>query len=142
MEPQESLWVLGDRYTFLLSTPAIAIIEIESGYQHGPPLHSHQQEIETLYVLEGELEVHRAGEALTVRKGAFLHFPKGMLHTFRTLSPEGSRILVTIHPGTLAQLFREIGTTDQGKVADGNFLAQSQRKLLDLSEHYGLRIER
>ena len=140
MEQQEQLWVLGDLYKFHLSTAEIAIIEIESAFQHGPPPHSHQQEVETLYVLEGQLEIVRAGETLIARKGDFVHFPKGLLHNFKTISPEGARILVTIQPGELAQLFREIGTRDKDRATDEDVMTQAQQQLLGLSSQYGLQI--
>ena len=140
MTAPDQLWVLGDLYTFHLSSPEIAIIEIESDFHHGPPPHSHDQEVETLYVVEGELDVVRGSETLAAGKGSFVHFPKGVVHTFKTRSPEGSRILVTIQPGNLANLFREIGTRDPSLSADAVGMGQAQEKLIRLAEEYGLQV--
>ncbi|MGI4757002.1 MAG: cupin domain-containing protein [Janthinobacterium lividum] len=140
MNKPDQLWVLGDLYTFHLSTPELAIIEIKVGYESGPPLHSHRSEEETLFVLEGAVEVCVGTELSNAVPGNFIHFPKGVLHTFRATSPGGARILVTISPGTFAQLFREIGVSRAEDAADKHQMDAGKQKLMELSDMFGLYI--
>lgn len=140
MNKPDQLWVLGDRYTFHLTTPELAIIEIEVGYESGPPLHSHRSEEETLYVLEGAIEVSIGSEVSSATVGDFVHFPKGVLHTFKAISVGGARILVTITPGTFAQMFREIGVHRAEDAKDVHQMEASRQRLIELSDMFGLYI--
>ncbi len=135
-----STWVLGDRYTFLLSTPAVAILEVESNGQQGPPLHVHTAEEESFYVLEGELEITRDGATTTATKGDLIHFPRGTPHSFRNIAAGGSRILVVLTPGHFAQLFHQIGIADATEAQDPLQLQQTQQKLMSLAGDFGLQI--
>ena len=138
MSTKEQTWVLGDLYTLHLVSPELALIEIESRQQQGPPLHSHREEQESFFVVEGAIEVSRGGRLSTARKGDFVHFAKGELHTYRNVSPEGSRFLVTIAPGHFAQLFRDIGVNDASSAHDPRVLQETQAKLMSLASEYGL----
>ena len=140
MQQREQYWVLRDLYTFHLSTPELAIIEVESAEHHGPPPHAHSREDESFYVLSGRLQVLKGAEQLEVGEGDFVHFPKGVPHTFRTISPEGSRILVTLSPGSFAELFREIGVRDAQVAQNGDVLNLARTQLIAAAERYGLQV--
>ncbi len=141
MESLDQTWVLGDLYTFHLSTQELAVLEVETRAHLGPPLHSHANEDESFYVLEGELEVVHNGETRKVVPGDFIHLPKGTFHTFRNTAENGSRLLVLLRPGTFANLFRTIGITDAQQAQNPETLRQSQEKLLSVAPEYGLQIE-
>ena len=140
MNKPDRLWVLGDLYTFHLSTPELAVIEIEVAYQNGPPLHSHRSEEESVYDLSGAVEVTVNKEGCNKTTGGFVHFPKDVLHTFRAISPGGARILVTITPGTFSQLFREIGVSSAEEATNPTLTQAAVAKLMALSDMFGLHI--
>lgn len=140
MKQSEQIWVLGDLYTFHLSSPELSIIEVPAKAEQGPPLHSHITEDESFYVLEGELEVIHGSDMRTATAGDFIHFAKGTLHTFRNTAESGSRLLVILRPGSLADLFRMIGITNEHEAKNPALLRRSQEKLLALSGAYGLHI--
>jgi quercetin dioxygenase-like cupin family protein len=140
MTTKDSCWVLGDRYTFHLVSPALSVVEVESAEGHGPPPHIHGSEDETLFVLSGRLEVTKDDERFVAETGDFVLFPKGTLHTFRTVSAEGSRILVTLTPGKFAKLFKKIGVQSEAEAQDPAILEKSIQDLLLLADRYSLRI--
>lgn len=65
----------------------------------GADPHSHADEDEHFYVLEGELTFELDGEAVAVAPGDFLHVPRGVVHAFAN-GPRQARLLATFVPGT------------------------------------------
>ncbi len=51
----------------------------------GPPLHYHEEQDDTFYVLEGLLTVQAGEEILDLGPGDFLSIPPGVAHTFDNL---------------------------------------------------------
>ena len=74
----------------------------------GPPLHCHQREDELFYVLCGRFKFSLNGTLFFAEPGAFVFAPRGSLHTFRNISPEPSRLLVTCTPAGIETAFRDI----------------------------------
>jgi quercetin dioxygenase-like cupin family protein len=70
-------------------------------------MHIHSREDEWLYVLEGEVTFHVAGETYRGSAGAFMSFPRQIPHTF-TIETESARILVINTPGGFERMF-ELG---------------------------------
>lgn len=62
------------------------------------PLHVHNADDETWYVLEGTLCVRRGDEVVTAHAGSGVLVPKGMAHTFWNPSPEPVRYLLIMTP--------------------------------------------
>jgi quercetin dioxygenase-like cupin family protein len=71
----------------------------------GPPLHSHSNEDESWYVLEGELRFKLDGDVRRAPSGSFVFVPRGMPHCFQNVSSEGARILVTFAPAGMERFF-------------------------------------
>jgi quercetin dioxygenase-like cupin family protein len=65
--------------------------ELEPDFE-GPPPHSHEDHVDSFYVLEGEAEFLMEGEKLLLGAGAFVAAPPGVEHTF-TGGPGRSRLL-------------------------------------------------
>lgn len=76
----------------------------------GPPLHTHTKEDETMYVIEGELEVVLGDKTYTARPGDFAHMARGVPHRFKNVSDKPARMLLTYSPGGFEKWFLEIGT--------------------------------
>ena len=82
--------------------------------ESGPPLHIHERESESIYVLDGEVRVVANGEDFTLAPGGFVHMPKGSLHKFENTLKEPSRILLIFLPSGIEGYFRELGTPRVG----------------------------
>lgn len=87
----------------------ISVIESLAPFGDSPPLHVHTTEDEIFHVLEGVLRL-RVGEGERVLgAGETLLAPKGVPHTYRVESPEGSRWLVVTAHGDFERLVRAFG---------------------------------
>lgn len=76
----------------------------------GPPLHVHHREHEAFYILEGEFEFHREGQApLRATAGDFIHTPKGVPHTYRNAGGAVGRMLGLASPAGIERFYAEIG---------------------------------
>jgi len=69
-----------------------------------PPLHVHKNEDEWFYMLDGEVTFHAGGESHLGGVGAFVHFPRGIPHTFTVESPT-ARFLLMNTPGGFERMF-------------------------------------
>jgi quercetin dioxygenase-like cupin family protein len=71
------------------------------------PLHTHPNAEEAIYVLEGEILVHVAGEEHRVGEHGLLVAPRGVPHAFLVTS-ETARLLCLQTPGTGEAFYREV----------------------------------
>ena len=89
---------------------ALSVFEIT--VEGGPPLHIHDHEHESFYVLEGELSVICGDDHFEVRTGSFVFMPRGRAHRF--WSTHGSaRVLLIAVPGGIEDYFRELHSADE-----------------------------
>jgi mannose-6-phosphate isomerase-like protein (cupin superfamily) len=95
---------------------ALSVFEIT--VTEGPPLHAHDHEHESFYVLEGELSVICGDDHFEVRTGSFVFMPRGRAHRF--WSTNGSaRVLLIAVPGGIEDYFQELHAaqeTERGAV--------------------------
>ena len=70
----------------------VAIVE-KTPRSEGPPLHTHENEDDSFYVLEGEMTFLVEDERLTAGPGTFVLVPPGVLHTFANESDAPARML-------------------------------------------------
>lgn len=72
--------------------------ELEPGFE-GPPPHSHEDHVDSFYVLDGEAEFELEGGRVVLGAGSFVAAPPGVEHTFTGgLGP--SRVLNVHAPST------------------------------------------
>jgi quercetin dioxygenase-like cupin family protein len=93
--------------------PHVSIFEftIEGPFE-GPEPHTHADETDSFYVLEGELDVYVNGEWTRVAAGAFLSAPPGVEHGF-TKRDSGTVRFLNIHaPGGFEQSLRAMSVQD------------------------------
>ena len=92
-----------------------AFAQIESFDPRGTatPLHVHHNEDEAFYILEGEVTFLVGDERIDVAAGDFLFAPRDIPHAYVVRS-ERSRILSTISPAGIEQLFVSLGTPVAG----------------------------
>jgi quercetin dioxygenase-like cupin family protein len=108
-----TIGVVGDVYRFLATGDETggkyAMFEALVPPGGGPPPHVHSREEESFYVLEGEITFQVNGETIVARAGTFANMPIGSLHSFRNATDQPARMIISVAPAGLEQMFFEIG---------------------------------
>ena len=116
VEPDEgeALWFNNDLLTLKATGAATdgAFVLVEELARRGKrtPLHTHPDDAETFYVIEGELRFHVDGRERTLGAGGVASVPAGMPHAY-VVESETARSLILITPGSAAMVafFRDAG---------------------------------
>jgi quercetin dioxygenase-like cupin family protein len=110
----KSFWLLTDLHTFKLvgddTDGAYTVAELVAGPELGPPPHIHRDHDESFYILEGRFDFSLAGQEFTALAGAFVHLPKGVVHTHRAGGGASARALVIQSPAGVERFIEEAGT--------------------------------
>lgn len=119
----EALGVAGGNYRILLSGAETdgkyAVVEMTVPPGGGPPPHEHPLTSETFYILEGEFRFSTIEGDRFAGEGELVSIPlNGPVHHFRNVSRKMAKLLCTVVPAGLEDVFRVIGTP----VAPGEFL--------------------
>jgi mannose-6-phosphate isomerase-like protein (cupin superfamily) len=116
----------------------------------GAPLHSHRNEDEYSYVLEGRIGVQLGDEILEAGPGELVFKPRGLPHAFWNAGDEPARLLELISPAGFENYFREmaplLAAEQPDEAAIGQVLGRYELDLdfgtiPALAERHGLRIE-
>ena len=138
VEPEagDTLAVAGGNYRVVISGEMTggnyAVIEMLVPPGGGPPPHAHPNMQEMFYVLEGEVEFKTENGSTLVRQGGFINIPLGgAVHCFKNESGMLAKLLCTVVPAGLEEIFRQIGIP----AAPGEFippppLTPERKKLL------------
>ncbi len=106
-----SYWGPGDLYTWLVtgeeSGGAYFAMLATVPPQGGPPLHIHQNEEETFYVLDGTPTFRLGDERIVARPGDFVNIPRGARHCFRNFSDAPATMILTFTPAGIERFFEE-----------------------------------
>ncbi len=128
------LSVLGDEVEILVSTRqgggACSVITQQCAPGSGPPLHVHEFEDETFYVLEGSFEFRRGSDRIDATAGQVVFGPHGVPHTFKNVGSTKARVMCVATPGGLDLYFEEIS-----RLA----LPPDAAKLAAISDRYGIK---
>jgi len=87
----------------------------------GPPLHTHANEDESWYVLEGDLRFRIDGEVRDAPQGSFVFVPRGTPHCFRNAGDRPARILVLFNPSGMERFFERFAALGGGEAGPGAF---------------------
>jgi quercetin dioxygenase-like cupin family protein len=99
------------------------------------PLHTHANEDEYSYVLQGEVGVQIGDEVAVATKGDLVFKPRGVQHAFWNAGDTPARVLEIISPAPFAKYFEEISPLMLGP--DGpDFPA-----IAELQARYGLTMD-
>ena len=137
--------VVGDVYRFLATgedtNGKYAIWEAIVPPGGGPPPHVHSREEESFYVLDGEITFTVNGERVVAKAGTFANMPVGTPHSFKNESSLPSKMLLSVAPAGLEQMFFEVGVP----LAEGATTAlpptkEEIEKLLAVAPKYGIEI--
>jgi mannose-6-phosphate isomerase-like protein (cupin superfamily) len=115
----------------------------------GAPLHTHRNEDEYSYVLEGRVGLQLGDEVLEAGPGELVFKPRGIPHAFWNAGDEPARLLELISPAGFESYFREVApllaAAEPDEAAIGEILARYELDMdFDtipaLAERHGLRL--
>ena len=119
------------------------LLDVHLGRQRGggPPPHVHSREEEAFYILEGEITLQINDQRLVAKAGTFANLPIGSLHSFKNESGKPAKMLISVAPAGLEQMFFEVGLP----LAEGATTALPPtkaeiEKLLAIAPRYGIEI--
>lgn len=75
----------------------------------GPPPHVHSREEESFYILEGEITFTIGDDRIVAQAGTFAQLPPGTPHGFKNESDRTARMLISVAPAGLEEMFFECG---------------------------------
>lgn len=75
----------------------------------GPPLHVHEKENETYYVLEGRFEFICDEDRVEGGPGTFVFAPRGYPHAYKNVGDTPGRLIFGFTPGGIEAFFTELG---------------------------------
>ena len=97
-----------------------------------PPPHSHRDNEEFFYVVEGAVTYSVDAETRELTPGEWMSTPRGSVHGFRNVGSQTARAIVMLSPDIGAQYFREVATVvNAGGPPD-------KAKLVAVMSRYGL----
>ncbi len=107
----------------------------------GPPPHVHSREEEGFYILEGEITLHYGEQRLVAGPGMYVNMPVGVLHSFKNETTRPAKMLISIAPAGLEQMFIEVGqSVPTGTTTATPPTKEEIEKLLAVAPRYGIEI--
>lgn len=97
-----------------------------------PPAHSHRDNEEIVYVLEGTLRYRVDDEVRDLAPGDRMYTPRGSVHAFSNPGEATARALIMLTPDIGAQYFREVAAV----VSAGG--PPDPAKMIAVMQRYGL----
>lgn len=101
-----------------------------------PPPHSHRNNEEVVYVLEGRLRYRVDDEQRDLEPGDRMYTPRGSVHAFSNPHEVTARALIILTPDIGAQYFRDVA--EIANAAGG----PNPAKMAEMMTRYGLTLER
>lgn len=138
--------IVGDVYRFLATGEdtggKYALFEAIVSPGGGPPPHVHSREEEGFYVLEGEITFTVNGERVVAKAGTFANMPVGTPHAFKNETDRPARMLISVAPAGLEQMFFEVGVPlDEGATTALPPTNEEIERLLAAAPRYGIEIK-
>ena len=100
----------------------------------GAPMHTHRNEDEYSYVLEGRVGLQMGDETFEAGPGDLVFKPRGIAHTFWNATDEPARLLELISPAGFEDYFREMAPLLASSVRDDAAVAEVRGR-------YGLEVD-
>ena len=137
--------VVGDVYRFLAvsdeTNGKYAMWEATVLPGGGPPPHVHSREEESFYILEGEITFSFGEERLVAAAGMFANVSVGTLHSFKNETNRPAKMLISVGPAGLEQMFFEVGqSVPTGTTTASPPTKEEIEKLLAVAPRYGIEI--
>ncbi len=141
----QTIGVVGDTYRFLAvgedTEGRYATWEAIVPPGGGPPPHIHRREEESFYMLEGEISLQLGEQRLVITSGMFANVPVGCLHSFKNESDQPARMLISVAPAGLEEMFMEVGQPLTPGEAAQPPSHEEIEKLLTVAPRYGVEIK-
>ena len=107
----------------------------------GPPPHVHSREEEAFFILEGDITFTIGDKRRVASTGMFANMPVGIPHSFKNESGQPARMLISVAPAGLEQMFFEFGVpVAQGATTAPPPTKAEIEKLLEIAPRYGIEI--
>ena len=137
--------VVGDVYRFLATgqdtSGKYALWEALVPPGGGPPPHVHSREEEGFYILDGEITFTVNGERVVAKAGTFANMPVGVPHSFKNEGDRPARMLISVAPAGLEEMFFEVGVPlAEGATTAAPPTADEIERLLAAAPKYGIEI--
>ena len=137
--------VVGDVYRFLATgedtNGKYAMWEAIVPPGGGPPPHVHSREEEGFYILEGEITLQVGEERIVATAGMFANMPVGTPHSFKNESSRPAKMLISVAPAGLEQMFFEFGVPLPESVTTALPPTKEEiEKLLAIAPRYGIEL--
>jgi mannose-6-phosphate isomerase-like protein (cupin superfamily) len=94
----------------------------------GPPLHRHLREHEIFHVIQGKVLFACDAARVEIATGGVIMIPPASPHGFFNLGAEPARLMVTMSPGGLEGLFREVQAAQLDGRADASAIEAIARR--------------
>jgi mannose-6-phosphate isomerase-like protein (cupin superfamily) len=105
--------VLGDIITIKIAAEQtddmFSLLEVSVPPQNGPPMHIHNREVESYYILEGDFEITVNDRTVKAPVGTFVSVPKGVPNTYKNVGNNEGRFLMFYSPANASKAFEEVG---------------------------------
>lgn len=136
---------VGDTYVILASgddtAGACCLLEAIIPPEGGPPMHLHEREDESFYVLEGEVTFTAGERSVTAGSGSFVQLPKGTPHCFKNNSNAPVRMLIQCVPAGFDRFMQEFAHPLPSRRSPPVPPTPADiKKLLAVAPKYGIRI--
>ena len=137
--------VVGDVYRFLATgnetNGKYAIWEAIVPPGGGPPPHVHSREEEGFYILEGEITFQIGENRLVATAGMFANMGVGTPHSFRNESGRPAKMLISVAPAGLEEMFFECGIPLAPDATTTPPPTKAEiEKLVEIAPRYGIEI--
>ena len=103
------------------------LVEGVVSYLQGPPLHVHQDQDDTMFILRGTLKFQVGDEVFDANAGDLVSAPKGVPHTFTNVTQEPVQLINVMTPGGFDRLLEDLAVMPPGP-PDPVVLEQLSRK--------------
>jgi hypothetical protein len=93
-------------------------------------------------ILEGEITFQAGEECFVAGAGTFVNMPVGSLHCFRNASDKPARMLISVAPADLEQMFLEVGQPLAPDASGAPATTEADiKKLLAVAPRFGMEIK-
>lgn len=109
---ERSYWYGPNLVTILISSAetngAFSLVKTLLRKGFAPPLHVHEREEESSYIIDGEIMYEVGEQTFIAKAGDFVHLPRNIPHSFNLVSETASTLLL-ITPGGFEEMFIACG---------------------------------
>jgi mannose-6-phosphate isomerase-like protein (cupin superfamily) len=133
--------VLGDILTIKIAGEQtdgmFSLLEVSVPPQNGPPMHIHNREVESYYILESDFEITVNNRTVKAPVGTFVSVPKGVPNTYKNVGNKEGRLLMFYSPANASKAFEEIG---QPVSTSSSTTPPDMGKIMSVMDKYGMEL--